>query len=384
MVRQDVFDVISASLFADRDIGPFDMDAVFAEMKIQGVGALPGKWLMRHRPSEAAEWIQYCALQQGIWIRMMHLQAQVLALLEDRGIPCVIIKGTAAAMAYPHPALRPMGDIDLLVKSSDVDAAAAILEARGYALKGKKDPKAHHYQYVRDGVMFELHWRMSAMIDADEHWQSLLEYGVDHRVTGTAEGYRFPVLPPVLNGLVLILHIDHHLRKGIGLRQIVDWMMYIDGLPADVWNDELRPLLREAGMERFALTVTAMCQKYLGLRTIVDAVDGYPCDALMDHIMDSGNFGQKNGFGDRITQFMFRGKNGIFRRLQKGGLKRWKAAAKYRALRPFAWLYQCFWLIGELVRHRVKPGALIEHRKKGMEKRELIDALGLRIKKGIQ
>jgi hypothetical protein len=75
-------------------------------------------------------------------------------------------------------------------------------------------------------------------------------------------------------------------------------------------------------MERLAYTVTAMCQKYLGLREIVKEEEAYPVDELMRYIMKNGNFGRKDTVRNRITSYSMSIRNikDIFKRLQSGGL----------------------------------------------------------------
>lgn len=100
----DMFDVLRASLFTDEAVPLSDWQPVFEEMKQQTVAALPGVWLQTHLNAPA--WMKYCLMQQAQWVRLMHAQDQLIRLLEKGGIPCVILKGAAAAMAYPHPTLR--------------------------------------------------------------------------------------------------------------------------------------------------------------------------------------------------------------------------------------------------------------------------------------
>ena len=52
-------------------------------------------------------------------------------LMEDAGIPYVILKGCASAAYYPRPMERLMGDVDFLVRKSDLERAGKILEENG-------------------------------------------------------------------------------------------------------------------------------------------------------------------------------------------------------------------------------------------------------------
>jgi len=56
-------------------------------------------------------------------------------LFREANVEVIVVKGWAIARCYPEPALRPYGDIDLLVRPSQFDAAARILQsedARNY------------------------------------------------------------------------------------------------------------------------------------------------------------------------------------------------------------------------------------------------------------
>ena len=218
-----LFDLLQASLFTDEDVHLQDWNSVFAEMKEQAVAALSGEWLKVHLPT-AKLWLNYCAQNQGQWIRVMHGQDQLLKLFNTNSIPCVIIKGSAAAMYYPHPTLRSMGDVDVLVKRKDQCRAAELMEQNGFILTHDKNHVDHHYNYAKDKISFELHRKLVDIEDSNEKLLSLFEEGIDNRVWQEIDGYRFPVLPPILNGLVLIFHINQHIREGIGLRHVIDWM----------------------------------------------------------------------------------------------------------------------------------------------------------------
>ena len=363
--------------------------AVYNELKTQAIMSLPLKWLQKHSfPDEElyCEWVNGCYKQQTHWIRLMGEQARLLALLEKHHIPCVIIKGSAAGMAYPEPHLRAAGDVDFLVRRCDYNTAAVILENKGFILEHEKNQKLHHFEYSKNGICFELHCRLGSVQESDDLLISLFEEGIMNRRIEKIGNFQFPVLPPELNGLSLMFHINHHLRKGLGLRQIIDWMMYIEKLPEEIWLNQELPMLRRSGMEKLALSVTAMCQKFLGLRTIVPEIDKYPCDELMDYILEKGNFGRKAGRNDKVATVAltmaspFR----VIRRLQIGGLYRWESAKKYAILRPFAWVYQIGFIIGELVRLHMAPRQLWDQIGHGHRYRDLILSLGLKLDSSIE
>lgn len=379
MQDQVMFRLIRASLFEDEPVELDNWQEVFQEMKRQTIAALAGEWLKTHPIEGTKEWSVFCLQQQSRWIQLMHGQAKLLELLEEKNIPCVILKGASAACAYPHPNLRVMGDVDFLVKRADYERTASVLEENGYHLAHEKNPKMHHYAYVKDGISFELHKRMHIIKDSNEELLALFESGIDQRKIRRIDDFSFPVLPDALNGLVLLFHINQHLREGLGLRQIIDWMMFMNELPKDIWENEMLPILREYEMEKLANSITAMCQKYLGLRQIVQNPDDYPCQELMEYILYRGNFGRNNGVQGKISRFIYAAPDikHFFAKLQEGGVISWKAAKKYRFLRPFAWIYQIFRVLGILLRSRLTAEDYKKQRDEARKEERLMEMLGL-------
>ena len=182
----DIYDVLRASLFTNEALNTPDWKPLFSEMQAQAVAALPGRWLPDHL--DAAPWRTYCNLQQGQWVRVMHAQDQLLQLLEAHSIPSVILKGAAAAMYYPYPSLRSMGDVDFLVRRCDLDRAAELLESNGYRLTHEKDTVSHHYGYAKDNILFELHKRVPLVSETDEERMAFFEKGIDSREWQETEG----------------------------------------------------------------------------------------------------------------------------------------------------------------------------------------------------
>jgi hypothetical protein len=94
---------------------------------------------------------------------------RVLAALDRADIRSLLMKGAGLAYShYPRPALRPRADCDLLVASSQREAARGILHDLGYRRIGGPAGKLVGYQYelhhvdVHDHTHnVDLHWRIS-------------------------------------------------------------------------------------------------------------------------------------------------------------------------------------------------------------------------------
>ena len=298
-------------------------------------------------------------------------------LLDENVIPFVILKGNAAAIYYKNPSLRSMGDVDFIVNEDDFFRTKEIMLNSGYELKHDAElDDFRHISFEKNKTSFELHRKFSHEVDIE----SFVMEGLDNRENRIIEGFEFPVLPKLANGLVLLDHMRNHLKRGLGLRQVVDWMMYVNAeLDDDFWNSVFGHIAREKGIEKIATVATKMCQKYLGLSesiTWCKSADDELCDSLMKNLLDSGNFGRKNGTGNSIeTVLMAIREEGFFRRLQHAGEYNWKAYKKHHWLKPFAWIYQAFRYAGKGIKTKRNRAQVKEDMQRGKERYELLKKL---------
>lgn len=89
-----------------------------------------------------ARWMQH-AHAHAVRTRVI---AEVLTVMEDERIPLVLLKGAALAhLVYDNPLLRPMRDVDVLVRGRDTRRAAGVLTTCGFAVAGPPVPSGHHH-----------------------------------------------------------------------------------------------------------------------------------------------------------------------------------------------------------------------------------------------
>jgi len=90
--------------------------------------------------------------------------APIVAVLEDAGIPTMLLKGMPMALAYYGDlSLRPMRDVDVMVPPPLRAHAVAVLESDGWRAGDQRAPTLNHgVTFVHpDGRMFDLHWQPS-------------------------------------------------------------------------------------------------------------------------------------------------------------------------------------------------------------------------------
>ena len=130
-----------------------------------GIGGLSG---------EAAETLasMWCELQL-----LYHEAGEMLRALEAAAVSTIVLKGAAHAfLDYPDPFLRPMSDVDVLVRAGDVRRAVAALRGSGWTPAGGSTEALSPYQHGMSftngsGVAVDLHsrtiWQGTFLADDD-------------------------------------------------------------------------------------------------------------------------------------------------------------------------------------------------------------------------
>ena len=310
---------------------------VLEAAKIQCVVPL----VISHVPEEHRnDWLEISYQSKAYYMKIMYEQNYLVNLLNRANIPYFIFKGTAASIYYPSTTMRMFGDIDFYVSKDKFDFTRELLEENGYILNHYNE---RHYGYVRNGIVFELHMKISSQYYNDI--ESIVLNGMENSVEYRVSNCTFTGLPTYENGLILLGHIMQHLKEsGIGLRQIIDWMMFVHNeLDDSAWTDHFRTLAYEAGLEKLAITVTYLCKKWLGLPNEIswcNAADEELADQIFIRALDDGNLGNDRALSECVNYSIK--KEGIFKYLQRAGIHNWPLAKKYALFRPFAWLYQLF------------------------------------------
>lgn len=325
-----------------------DWSTIYQELRAQTVHCIPLDLLAQVNPESSQKYIKIAAKGMMRWYKILQGQHQLCNLFHGENIACAVLKGASAASYYTQPSSRVMGDIDILVSPDDFDYACELVAKDGEFL----GENYRHKEYRWNNIVVEVHRCFSTFSDIKrrELFDQRVINVVDQSEKITLDGFSFYRLPAVENGLVLLEHINIHLHSGLGLRQIIDWMMYVDKeLNDELWLNEFAPFLRQLNLETLAITVTRMCQIYLGLRadiTWCKGADETLCEELMDYIFSQGNFGRKNEKGTNVASNVINiSKNplALFRILQQRGCINWADTLKrHPYLKPFAWLHQIF------------------------------------------
>lgn len=321
---------------------------VFRELQVHTVASLiaPNVAHIDLSSDDKIRFMQILGLSFRNYNNVFIEQKKVLDYLREAGVDVAVLKGTSAAKYYPNPEYRAMGDIDLLVRPDNFYKAHSVIKSLNYVSDLDKNER-HIGFHNGQGLEIELHRYFSSVGTKEQrqYFDNRLYDALSNSVNGD--------LPEVECGLILIGHIAQHLRSGLGLRQIIDWMMYAEtNLNDTFWNEAFSITAEKCGFKKLAKVSTAACRKYLGLNidiTWCDDVEDSLIDSFMNYIMCQGNFGRKINNGDRtFTTFVnnLRSPAALFKYLQSNGKVHWKLARTNKFIGFFAWIYQ----IGYIVR----------------------------------
>ncbi|MHB8078488.1 MAG: nucleotidyltransferase family protein, partial [Candidatus Krumholzibacteriia bacterium] len=151
--------------------------------------------------------------------------------------------GALLLTVYDDPAERPFGDLDLLVRPAELDAAAAIMRRLGYRLDEAYQPesfyRAHHYHLIfrhsgHPWLCFEIHWDLSLpAMDVAFDAEGLRRRAVPVRRD------ELEILVPSPGDALLLLALHAGLNRFATLGQIRDVAALADTAPAELAAGDL-------------------------------------------------------------------------------------------------------------------------------------------------
>ena len=264
-------------------------------VSFQGISKLPSA--LRPPQPIYLKWLALAAKIQQRNDEVDAVAAKLFDLLHQNHLHAVLIKGQGVARYYPDPALRQSGDIDLYT-GEDFQKSCSLLRLEG----SEESNDVKHFCYEWHGVHVENHRRM--MLLADKHHQILFDnmlntwFPLSVRTIRTNSGSIF--VPPLQFDAVFILnHLFHHfIDGGVGLRQVMDWLLVMRTAAADTTFDRNRfeRDLEDLDLLPCAQLLAAFGVHHLGFQEaqlpIAISSDADMERLITDDILTGGNWGR--------------------------------------------------------------------------------------------
>ena len=223
-------------------------------------------------------------------------------LMTNNDIPYCTLKGLASAYYYPDPSLREMGDVDYLVQEADFETAKQAALNAGFAIDHGDEPDSIHIAFKREPMsIWEQHRTINGIPNGEvgENIQSEIDRTIKTSEQITLDGVICRIPDAFHHGLIMLLHVASHMTsEGIGLRHLCDWAVFANRLGNDGFDELFEEKLTRFGLWKFAQILTLVSEKYLGIAHMEWAqnpeVTDEHLEAVMEDIMNGGNFGKKD------------------------------------------------------------------------------------------
>lgn len=347
-----VLSLLSAQLFGhdvDKVSETVDIDSVMGEAVAHSV--LPivveaAKKVGLEGINESWQQKSYSTIANNIKNQKAHAELKTL-------LPCryVILKGVASALYYSNPVLRSMGDVDFIVPEDELDNAGKELESNGIT-RVFDDEHCFHKNYRGHGFSWELHWAFPGVPNEGVPKEKA-EYYLKSIFEDCVWKGEYSVPSDFHHGLILLLHTAEHITAtGIGLRHLCDWAVFVNSLEGNQFVDMFKKPLSDIGLWTFAKVLTRVSEKYLGVSNKdwanVDVSEDV-VDAIMQDILDSGNFGRKDKQRMNSYKFFYNADTGqvnsgsriknLFAFLSARARKAMPIVDRIKILMPIGWIY---------------------------------------------
>lgn len=223
---------------------------------------------------------------------------KTVKLLEENGIPCCFMKGMVVAKLYKEPLCRISGDTDILIDEADEKKSQKILSSLGYAVY-ERDKNDHHYIAMHSiGGMLEVHVKMYSDPTKDILFKNMLEYN-EEKVNVEIEGQNIKTFGITDNAIYLTAHyIKHFISKGVGVRQLMDVLLYIEKFSEKIDWERYNKLFEELKYTKLIRTLFAMGNKYFGF-----SFENSDCDLLERVVEESERAGVFGGENQGLDKF---------------------------------------------------------------------------------
>ena len=275
---------------------------------------------------------------------------QVYRRFLKQGLNVLIVKGLVCRSLYSQPDNRQSNDEDLYVQKEEYEAVKDILLKNNFTVISESGDVTTFIDPV-SGLSIELHTALFSLESkAYGNYQRYFDQAFDECIVHSIDGVEVYSLEYTQHLLFLILHfVKHFFHGGVGIRQVVDIVMYSEAYGDKVDWDRLYDILKDLNIYVLIVNLFAMAHDqlefdYTKIR-VPEGIDKSDYQDLFDDIMDAGIFGQSSS--ERIHSATITlntisdGKTSVLKSIfpsLKEMQGKYKYLNKYPVLLPFAYL----------------------------------------------
>lgn len=279
---------------------------IAGEQTVLGVVTDAVALIPKEKQGERPVMMQFFARTMGLEDdnrQMNRFAPYLMTQLEKKGVASLLLKGAGVAACYRQPLHRVVGDIDLLIVDDGQYQKAKGLMARIADHIEEEDEVRKHSAFSYKGMTIEIHgdFRFSINEQCRRNTQSWKEKRISKQPRRMTEGplKGASLLPVQFDAVFIFAHmLGHYLGAGgVGLRQVSDWMMFLNRYLEEINTEILIDDLELLGIKRYWEVFGAMAVDELGYpkerMPLYDERYSKKGRMVLRNIFKTGNFGAK-------------------------------------------------------------------------------------------
>lgn len=235
--------------------------------------------ISKTEPAMSRLFQRYCQTLVHSNIQSKALDA-VFCAFEAKWIDYLPVKGSVIKSLYPKPAMRIMGDADVLIRIEQYDRIRPIMEDLGFTEKPEHN---HELPWNSKALHLELHRSLMPEHHVQEyrHFANVWENAV------LTEGHRYDLTPEDSFLYLFVHYMKHYRAGGIGIRQPIDLWVWQQAYP-NMNLEILYRKLEELQLRTFFENTQSMLKVWFD-----DQTPDEKSIFMTNYIFSSGCFGAK-------------------------------------------------------------------------------------------
>ena len=196
--------------------------------------------------------------------------SELAGFYNSHGFKMMVLKGYACSLDWRKPEHRPCGDIDIWVfgqqEAADKELASSLkLQDSSFRIDNSHH---HHSVFNWDEFTVENHYdfvNVYAHKSSHELEKVFKELGMDDSHSVEVNGEKVFIPSPNLHALFLLRHmVSHFAAAEISLRQVLDWVFFVEKHNKEIDWEWLIDVLEKYHMKDFFNLINAICVDDLG------------------------------------------------------------------------------------------------------------------------
>lgn len=281
----------------------------------------------------------------------------ISGLLNQNSIPFFSVKGLEVAKHYPFPALRTMGDNDIVVEPGRLAETVSILKERGFVKSTDLgDSGEHVWSCDYKKLHFEFHDRLTDNDAQTAEQQSFFNNFMPYVKDNTLDwNFHF---------LFLIMHLrKHFMNNGVGMRQFMDIAVVAKNQEDLDW-DWIEKKLIELKLQRFAHACYSLIVDWFDITVPVqfEKLEADLTAEVTEKILSNGVFGfaDEENKDNRVSNILIQSGESIqknrFAFLIRSMFPSYETMKEYPSCRfldgrpyllPIAWIRRFVYILGK-------------------------------------